>query len=131
MSLSEPGHPERPSPGQSVVRALRFSPLALATDPGAARAQRYHDGVREMLAALSAAGIPVILAAGIPPAGLPLEETLYVGATAEELEWGRAAGMTIAAALWAGAERERLAALAPEWVFDRPADVTRTFAAWC
>ena len=44
----------------------------------------------------------------------------------------------IGAALWpktAPGERDAflraVEALAPDWAFDRPADVTRAFAAWC
>jgi phosphoglycolate phosphatase-like HAD superfamily hydrolase len=110
------------------VRALLFSEAALATDAAAAQAERYHDGVREMLAALRAAGIPVGLGRGAP-AGVPAEEIVYVGASVEELKTARAAGMAVAAALWA-ADGEFFP-LVPEWTFERPADLTRAFAAWC
>jgi phosphoglycolate phosphatase-like HAD superfamily hydrolase len=63
---------------------------------------------------------------------------VYVGDSAGDLEAGRAAGMTVGAALWPKTgvgERDRFLArirpLAPDWTFDRPADVSRAFARWC
>ena len=69
----------------------------------------------------------------VPPARIA-----YVGDSIADLKAARAAGMRVAAALWAKtepADREGFLAsaarLAPDWLFERPADVTRTFAAWC
>lgn len=70
---------------------------------------------------------------GVAPADL-----VYVGDSTVDLAAGRAAGMRTAAVLWpktgeGEAERfmNRIAPLAPDWIFDRPADLTRTFARWC
>ena len=63
---------------------------------------------------------------------------VYVGDSTVDLAAGRAAGMKTAAVLWpktgeGEAERfvNRITPLAPDWVFARPADVTRAFARWC
>jgi pyrophosphatase PpaX len=70
--------------------------------------------------------------------GIAPEQAVYVGDTASDMRAGRNAGMRIGAALWpktAPGERDAfvrsIADLAPNWAFERPADVTRTFAAWC
>jgi pyrophosphatase PpaX len=143
-----------------------------------ALAEGIYDGVREMLAALRAAGYPLgivtgkgrhawevterelelgawsvvvtdddvsepkpspqgLLAAaralGVDPA-----ELVYVGDSVVDLGAGRAAGMRTAAVLWpktgeGEAERfvNRIRELSPDWVFARPADVTRAFVRWC
>lgn len=69
---------------------------------------------------------------------VPPERIAYVGDSLADLKAGRAAGMGVGAALWAKsdpADREdflRAAErLAPDWLFERPADVTRAFAPWC
>ena len=66
---------------------------------------------------------------------LPPERVVYIGDSLGDLKAARAAGMTFGATLWpktAPGEREqflaRLGPLAPEWTFDRPADVSRAFA---
>ena len=66
------------------------------------------------------------------------ERVVYVGDSVGDLEAGRAAGMPVGAALWpktAPGERERflerIRPLAPEWIFERPADLSRAFARWC
>jgi len=63
---------------------------------------------------------------------------VYAGDSVVDLEAGRAAGMRTAAVLWpktaeGEAERfvNRISPLAPDWIFQRPADLTRTFARWC
>lgn len=63
---------------------------------------------------------------------------VYVGDSEGDMAAGRAAGMRIAAVLWpktAPGEPERFLEHvrdhAPDWVFDRPADLTRAFAGWC
>ncbi|MFL5382357.1 MAG: HAD family hydrolase [Longimicrobiaceae bacterium] len=70
--------------------------------------------------------------------GLPPGEIVYLGDSAGDLEAGRAAGMRTAAVLWpktAEGEAERFVKkvepFAPDWVFARPAEVTRAFARWC
>jgi pyrophosphatase PpaX len=70
---------------------------------------------------------------GVGPSG-----AVYIGDSRGDLEAGRAAGMRVGAALWpktAPGEREAfleaIGPLQPEWLFDRPADVTREFAGWC
>jgi HAD superfamily hydrolase (TIGR01509 family) len=72
-------------------------------------------------------------ALGADPAAL-----VYVGDSLADLRAGRSAGMRTAAVLWpktAPGERERflkeILPLAPDWTFDRPADLTTTFARWC
>jgi phosphoglycolate phosphatase-like HAD superfamily hydrolase len=125
-----------------------------------------HDGVRELLAALRAAGyrVGVVTAegaaewraaagragleepdvvAGDGPSGLreaaaALEEdaaaVAFVAGSPESLRAAREAGMRVGAALWAGGGevgREALRAERPDWLFERPSDVTRRFAAWC
>jgi len=72
-------------------------------------------------------------ALGIPPA-----EAVYVGDSVGDLRAGRAAGMRVGAALWpktAPGEREsfleRIRDLRPDWILERPADVSRAFAPWC
>jgi HAD superfamily hydrolase (TIGR01509 family) len=69
---------------------------------------------------------------------VPPERIAYVGDSLADLKAGRAAGMRVGAALWPKtepADREGFLAaaarLAPDWLFERPADVTRTFAGWC
>lgn len=63
---------------------------------------------------------------------------VYVGDSVSDLEAGRRAGMRVGAALWpktAPGERESFLAEirphAPDWTFERPADLSRTFASWC
>jgi HAD superfamily hydrolase (TIGR01509 family) len=70
--------------------------------------------------------------------GMAPGELVYVGDSTGDLAAGRAAGMRTAAVLWpktgdGEAERfvNRITPLAPDWVFDRPADLTRVFARWC
>jgi pyrophosphatase PpaX len=70
--------------------------------------------------------------------GLDPGEIAYIGDSAGDLEAGRLAGMRVGAALWpktAPGEKEMFAREverhAPDWSFERPADVVRTLAAWC
>jgi pyrophosphatase PpaX len=65
-------------------------------------------------------------------------EIVYVGDSEGDLRAGRAAGMRTAAALWpktGPGERERFVKevepLAPDWLLDHPADLTRLLARWC
>lgn len=137
-----------------------------------------YEGVREMLAALRSAGIPLGLVTGkgrrawevtssaidlgefevvitdddveAPkphPGGLlaaaehlgyPPGEIVYVGDSLADLEAGRAAGVIVGAALWPKTDpddrewfMEQLRVHRPDWVFERPADVTSVFARWC
>jgi HAD superfamily hydrolase (TIGR01509 family) len=69
---------------------------------------------------------------------LPPGEIAYLGDSLGDVEAARAAGMRAAAVLWpktadGEAERfvKRVEPLAPDWVFARPAEVTRAFARWC
>ena len=69
---------------------------------------------------------------------VPPERIAYVGDSLADLEAAHAAGMRVGAALWPKtepADRQAFLAaagpLAPDWLFERPADVTRTFAPWC
>lgn len=137
-----------------------------------------YDGVREMLAALSAAGYPLGVVTGkgrriweltestFPsgifqvvvteddvrhpkpdPEGLLLaaerldvapERIVFVGDSLGDLMAAREGGMRFGAALWPKtdpADRAdflgRIEPYAPEWRFETPADLTRTFARWC
>ena len=71
--------------------------------------------------------------------GLALEprHVAFIGASPRGLAAARAAGMQVAAALWQAHDTGRndptstIAGEAPDWEFARPAEVTRTFAAWC
>ena len=143
-----------------------------------ALAEGMYEGVREMLAGLRSAAIPLGVVTGKGrgawevtlqhfdlgsfasvvtdddvdhpkphPGGLlhaaaemkvAPESVVYLGDSVGDMEAGRAAGMKVAAALWPKTEpgepesfREAIAPFAPDWVFERPADVVRTFAAWC
>jgi len=137
-----------------------------------------YEGVREVLQALRAAGIPIGIVTGKSRASLDVtlaaydlgtfdvtvtdddvthpkpdpsgliaavsalnidpREAIYVGDSTADMEAGRAAGVRIGAALWpktASGERERFVEETrrwhPDWLLDRPADVTRLFAKWC
>jgi phosphoglycolate phosphatase/pyrophosphatase PpaX len=81
---------------------------------------------------------PEGLVAAAAALALPPEKVVYVGDSSGDLRAGRAAGMMVGAALWpktAPGEREsfleRIRPLAPEWTFERPADLSRAFARWC
>lgn len=70
--------------------------------------------------------------------GVEAEAGIYIGDTLLDLEAGRRAGMRIGAALWpktGEGEKEQfleaLQPLRPDWIFERPADVTRALAGWC
>lgn len=72
-------------------------------------------------------------ALGVAPA-----QAVYVGDSTVDMKAGRNAGMRIGAALWAKTapgEAEafvrKIDAMRPDWIFARPADVTRAFATWC
>ena len=121
----------------NAPRALVFTASSLLDPQGFA-----HDGVREMLAALRAAGYPVALADpdarppaelgpfdAAPPPGVPPGDTAVIAGTPAELDGARAAGAATAAALWADADCD--AGAEPTWRFARPAEVTRAFARWC
>jgi pyrophosphatase PpaX len=137
-----------------------------------------YDGVREMLAALRAAGVRLAIVTGkgrhawevtqreldlgdfeavvteddvaLPkpdPGGilaviealrLPPERAVYVGDSVGDVAAGRAAGLRVGAALWPKVEPDdreeflrRIAEHQPDWLFERPADVTRALAPWC
>jgi len=137
-----------------------------------------YEGVREMLAALRTAQVPVGIVTGkgseawevtqraydlgafsvvvcedhvaepkpdpaglhaaLTVMGLDAADTVYIGDSLSDMEAGRAAGMRIGAVLWAKTDptdREDflrdIARWEPEWLFERPADVTRLFATWC
>lgn len=92
------------------------------TDDDVKRPKPHPDGLLAALAAL-----------GAEPG-----DAVYIGDSRGDLEAGRAAGTRVAAALWPKtapgepqAFLEEVSALRPDWVFHRPADVTRAFAAWC
>jgi HAD superfamily hydrolase (TIGR01549 family) len=81
---------------------------------------------------------PAGLLAAARALGVAPGQAAYVGDTRADLQAGRNAGMAVGAALWAKTapgERDAflhsIQPLAPDWIFERPADVTRAFAAWC
>lgn len=81
---------------------------------------------------------PAGLIAAARALGVSSSEAAYIGDSTSDLKAGRAAGMFVGAVLWPKtdpADREsylsRVAELKPDWVFERPADVSRTFAGWC
>lgn len=66
------------------------------------------------------------------------DRLLYVGDSLVDLASGRAAGMRVGAALWPKtdpADREsflrQIQGHEPDWLFERPADVSRALAPWC
>jgi len=66
------------------------------------------------------------------------DEVVYIGDSHSDLETGRRAGARVAAVLWpktAPGERiaflEAVAPLEPDWAFESPADLTRTFTGSC
>jgi pyrophosphatase PpaX len=78
------------------------------------------------------------LLAAMQSLGARAERTVYVGDSPTDLEAGRAAGTFVGAALWpktGPGERDiflaEVARWEPDWVFDRPSDVSRIFAGWC
>ena len=81
---------------------------------------------------------PAGLLAAADALGIAPARAVYIGDTVSDMRAGRNAGMRIGAALWAKtAPGEQDAFLrstqstAPDWTFERPADVTRAFAPWC
>lgn len=78
-----------------------------------------------------------LLAAAMAMGSEP-SETVYIGDSLGDIEGARRAGMLAGAVLWPktdAADRESfLEAIAdhrPDWLFERPADLVRTFAPWC
>jgi pyrophosphatase PpaX len=81
---------------------------------------------------------PAGLLAAAEALGAAPAEVVYLGDSAGDLEAGRNAGMRVGAALWAktapgevDAFLDAVRPFAPDWLFARPADVTRAFARWC
>jgi HAD superfamily hydrolase (TIGR01509 family) len=63
---------------------------------------------------------------------------VYIGDSLGDMEAGRVAGMRTGAALWPKTAADDRAAFLgeirerpPDWVFERPAEITRAFAGWC
>lgn len=143
-------------------RAAESSALLLV-DSALLRSGVPHDGVREMLQALRAAGLRLgavadgerasweaaALRAGLEldavveygplretlqrsaeALGVPLDEMTVVGGSEEALRAAQALGMRTGRALWTGPAVAKSAGCS-DWDFVRPADVTRTLAAWC
>lgn len=133
---------------REMLEALRSAgyPLGIVTGKG-----RDAWGVTEAAIGLGAFSVVVTdddVHAGKPdPAGLLAAadaqgiapgQAVYIGDTATDMRAGRNAGMRIGAALWpktAPGERDAflraIESTAPDWTFERPADVTRAFAGWC
>lgn len=142
------------APGRILIpapTALLFGLHALLD----ARVGVPYDGVREMLAALSAAGYPLGLVGvssrevesafapaifevaardheALPSAAarlrIPVGSVAFIGASLSDLSAGLAAGMPVGVALWCC---EAFDDVGSRWSFERPADVTRAFARWC
>ena len=81
---------------------------------------------------------PCGLLAAAEALGIAPADAVYIGDSTSDLKAGRNAGMRIAAALWpktGPGEKDdfvrRIEAMRPDWLFERPADVTRAFAMWC
>ena len=60
---------------------------------------------------------------------LRAEELLYIGDELRDVKASQKAGIPIAAVTWGFNSRESLAALQPDYIFDRPADFLRLLAA--
>ena len=78
------------------------------------------------------------LLAAVEALGIAPEQAVYIGDSMVDMKAGRNAGMRIGAALWAKtapgepeAFVKKIEAMQPDWIFARPADVTRAFAMWC
>ena len=108
-----------------------FAPFAADTEYFAADHQWMLnlrvDDLDGLCATLRAAGIEVGVVGG-PPLGAPPGATLLVAGSPEEVQPAREAGMAVAAALWTGRWGGEPGA---DRAFERPADLTRAFAAWC
>lgn len=70
--------------------------------------------------------------------GAEPRDAVYVGDSLGDLDAGRRAGTRVAAALWpktTPGEREQflehVAQFTPEWLWEQPADLTRSLAGWC
>lgn len=108
---------------EATERELDLGPFqGVVTDDDAEHPEPHPGGLLAAAAAL-----------GADPA-----RTVYLGDSRGDVLAARAAGMPAAVALWPktgpGEAESFLASLpdlAPEWVFERPSRVTRTFAAWC
>lgn len=81
---------------------------------------------------------PEGLLAAVESLGVDPSAVVYLGDSLADMGAGRAAGTRIAAVLWpktAPGERERflkeISPFEPDWIFERPADVTRALAGWC
>lgn len=81
---------------------------------------------------------PAGLLAAAAALGIAPADAVYIGDSTSDLKAGRNAGMRIGAAAWAKTapgERDEflriIQGMAPEWIFERPSDVTRAFAGWC
>lgn len=81
---------------------------------------------------------PSGLLAAADALGIAPGQAVYIGDSTSDLKAGRNAGMRVGAALWpktAPGERDAflraIEGMTPEWIFERPADITRAFAGWC
>lgn len=81
---------------------------------------------------------PAGLLAAAGALGISPVDAVYIGDSTSDLKAGRNAGMRIGAALWpktAPGEKDAflraVEGMTPDWLFERPSDVTRAFAAWC
>jgi pyrophosphatase PpaX len=164
--------------GEESAAACRAEMSRHYEELHAALCEGMYDGVREMLSALRAAGVPVGVVTGKGrhawevtanavdlgdfdivitdddvtepkphPGGLVAAatamavdraRTLYIGDSMVDMEAAGLAGMRIGAALWPKTAPEDRAEFlrglqrwTPDWLFERPADVTRLFVSWC
>jgi pyrophosphatase PpaX len=78
------------------------------------------------------------LLAALEAIGVAPRSAAYIGDSAADIAAGRVGGMRVGAALWPKETPEdrqsfldRIRDHEPDWLFERPADVTRAFARWC
>lgn len=106
-----------------TAREVGLPPFdVVVTEEDAAEPKPHPGGLLSALATL-----------GVAPSG-----ALYVGDSPGDLEAGRRAGTRVGAALWPKTDpADRADFLArirphrPDWLFERPSDVTRALAGWC
>lgn len=128
----------RPHDGvPEMLLALRAAgyPLGIATGRTRAAWDRLENelGLGPFVVVITADRGPETLSLALDSAAAALDlapdSVLFVGASPAGAAAARSAGLRVAAALWP--DPDRATSGAAEWRFARPADLTRTFAAWC
>ena len=59
------------------------------------------------------------------------DQAFYIGDTAGDIKEAKAAGIRTIAVAWGWHSRERLAALAPDWILDHPRDLLKLLSGKC